>query len=738
MSQGVVTNYFSKKRRGGYIQPSKRLKLSNDTPAHKKVPTDLPIIIQAEKFVQEIRQTRRQSTRKKSTASSQPRRSTRNSVKEKPVLSLDDYFNDIPDTEETNENLSLRLSPTSSESGSSICSGISTQSSLKEIVTAANDDHDMPVTPSKRQKTKDNGEELTRREKRGRASPKKAVFDFKVVDKSKLEELKPETDFSTTRSRRKSARKKLLSDEAEDSAQPTKEQSKQSDGPEKTLEKNGTKSKPKPTENIENVKKTRSRKNATSEVAEKTNSMKKTKKLAEKLLAKKKDSPDTLRETLKNSSNLKDLQETLLKIREQKKKQQEKEKAKKIQKKKEPQKEVAISQKREFAYETLHSLAQEVPKGLPLPFKYKILAEMFRCADTVVGMLFNRQQVTTWATLQKSVKDMIRKNFELENLSQIKSVFPSAYEYRQEKGIMSYNDHIKPSDYQLTLEPILDERECDQYGTDSRKLTSGMMVKRRHHFLVQLVNIVKDHHKKFLSTLDPPIEVESDKILRWHPQFPLDRVPDVSQSDLPKPPDHEKERCHSAKDVLEKARSKFTKKAVDALKKVAEKASLTPEKSRHNAVIMEENNNITPKKPQTPVKSAPALKGVSSSLLAKIRAKEAEKKLKTMVRSDNDSRKLQQLIKLPDVARALRMLFVTEKKAALPLEYIADKLDKCCTGILTPAVVQEHVVLLIEHQPTWISRTTVRNICYVRMDKGKEMSDIITALQNKVKEAERA
>lgn len=42
--------------------------------------------------------------------------------------------------------------------------------------------------------------------------------------------------------------------------------------------------------------------------------------------------------------------------------------------------------------------------------------------------------------------------------------------------------------------------------------------------------------QEFLSKLDPPIVIESDKLRAWHPEFELDNVPDVVPEPLPQPP----------------------------------------------------------------------------------------------------------------------------------------------------------------------------------------------------------
>lgn len=66
--------------------------------------------------------------------------------------------------------------------------------------------------------------------------------------------------------------------------------------------------------------------------------------------------------------------------------------------------------------------------------------------------------------------------------------------------------------------------------------------------------------QKFLTTLNPPIEIPDDKLLRWHPHFLLDQVPDIPASELPKSPLETQEKCSTAKDVLERARNNFTKR----------------------------------------------------------------------------------------------------------------------------------------------------------------------------------
>ena len=52
-------------------------------------------------------------------------------------------------------------------------------------------------------------------------------------------------------------------------------------------------------------------------------------------------------------------------------------------------------------------------------------------------------------------------------------------------------------------------------------------------------------------SLDPPISSAGLKVKRWHPDFPLEEVPEVEADALPQPPLVEK--LDTAKDVLGEA-----------------------------------------------------------------------------------------------------------------------------------------------------------------------------------------
>ncbi|KAJ8339944.1 hypothetical protein SKAU_G00345770 [Synaphobranchus kaupii] len=235
------------------------------------------------------------------------------------------------------------------------------------------------------------------------------------------------------------------------------------------------------------------------------------------------------------------------------------------------------------AYQRYHTLAQDVPPGLSLPYKYKVLAEMFRSMDTIVGMLFNRSETVTFGKVKQGVQDMMHKRFEENHVGQIKTVYPSAYTFRQERNIPTFSATANKSSYQLTVGLLL------KSGVRPT-LSASCLLKRRRLFNRNLVDVVKQHHKVFLASLNPPLSVPDDKLTRWHPRFSVDE------------------------EVLDKARSLMTPKMEKALANLALKTAET-------AGVPEEQEQA----PKTAPAPPSALKGVSQSLLERIRAKEAQK-----------------------------------------------------------------------------------------------------------------
>ncbi|XP_050760256.1 DNA replication factor Cdt1 [Gymnogyps californianus] len=371
------------------------------------------------------------------------------------------------------------------------------------------------------------------------------------------------------------------------------------------------------------------------------------------------------------------------------------------------------------AYQRFHTLAQDLPPGLTLPYKFKVLAEMFRSVDTVAGMLFNRAETITFAKVKQGVQDMMRKQFEERHVGQIKAVYPTSYRLRQEKNIPTFGNSVKKSDYQLTLEPVLGEEE----KVDGRPhLSASRLLERRKEFNRNLVNIVKQHHKAFLAALSPPMVVPEEKLTRWHPRFNVDEVPDISPAELPQPP-HE-DRLTTAQEVLSTARGMLTPKMEKAL---ANLALRTAEAGAGEPVVS---------KAPSPASTSSALKGVSQALLERIRAKEAQKLQALMTRDPRQEERLAMLGRLPAMARILRNVFVAEKKQALTMEVACARMADSYDVQMPPGEMEKHLRLFAELLPDWVGIHAIRTDTYIKLDKGKDLGLVTERLTKAAKEAE--
>ncbi|XP_027475342.1 DNA replication factor Cdt1 [Zalophus californianus] len=360
------------------------------------------------------------------------------------------------------------------------------------------------------------------------------------------------------------------------------------------------------------------------------------------------------------------------------------------------------------AYQRFHALAQPGPPSLVLPYKYQVLAEMFRSMDTIVGMLYNRSETVTFAKVKQGVQDMMRKRFEERNVGQIRTVYPTSYRFRQERNVPTFKDGVKRSDYQLTIEPLLDE----EAGSTAPQLTASCLLQRRQVFRQNLVERVREHHRAFLASLNPPMVVPEDQLTRWHPRFNVDEVPDIEPAELPQPPTTEKPA--TAREVLARARSFMSPRMEKALSDLALRTAQPSSPG-----------SPSPALPATP---PAALRGVSQDLLERIRCKEKQKQLAQMTRRPEQEKRLQRLERLPELARVLRGVFVSARKPALTMEVACSRMLGSYPAAMSPGEMEKHVRLLSELLPDWLSLHHIRTDTYVKLDKAADLAGVITRL----------
>ncbi|XP_045525716.1 DNA replication factor Cdt1 [Pieris brassicae] len=376
------------------------------------------------------------------------------------------------------------------------------------------------------------------------------------------------------------------------------------------------------------------------------------------------------------------------------------------------------------AYLRHASLLSSSSGPLPLPHHYRFLAEHFRGMETVVALLYNRNETITFAKLKPSIQEMLKRTFSEKHLAQIKYLVPDFYNFEIQK-IRSFNSSSNRDAYELVISP--------NFPTDIKVMNPSVLLERRRYFYDTLLKEVKKHHSQYLSTLDPPIDIPDKNLVRWHPEFEIEKIPEIEGAKLPEMPNVDK--MSSAQDVLAKARELFkcNTKMGRALEKLAQaKARGLTEQEKEVTGLKDTNHSATQtSQPSTSNVTLinPALRNLPASLLEKVKAKQAAKALETMTRSTETEQKYVIYTRLPDLARTLRNIFVTERKNVLALNIILSKLDSSFKSHVSSTDLQRDIKILTETVPKWVQLHEIRNTSYLKLDKITDLKLVVAKLE---------
>ncbi|XP_075165679.1 chromatin licensing and DNA replication factor double parked [Haematobia irritans] len=426
------------------------------------------------------------------------------------------------------------------------------------------------------------------------------------------------------------------------------------------------------------------------------------------------------------------------------------------------------------AYQRFMSLAESSKAGqLAMPYKYRHLVEIFKGLDSVCAMFHNRREVITFKKLKPAVQRMLRKNFYERHLAQIKHLYPDAFIFSQMK-MRNYGSASKADYFQLVIAPnvenLPEKMKMNKIDEDdvlssaqSNSMNPHVMTERLQKFQFLLLQKVKEEHEKFLKSLDPPLSIPKEKVTRWHPDFDLENCPEIPLGNIPQPPNVEK--YSSAKDILSTARNLFNcatpmervmeryeakieadkvkaenQKNLDNTKAETSKEPESTKTAKENVgekqVEKDINAIAAPESTATPTTSTPAadatsnlLKGVPKSLLEKIRAKQAAKALDAMTRRPSQDQEAAKYSRLPEMARHLRNVFITERKGVLTQEIVIKKIQNSFRTSLTAQDIENHLKLMAKEVPAWVAFHEVRKTMYLKINKEMDLSKVIERLE---------
>ena len=87
-------------------------------------------------------------------------------------------------------------------------------------------------------------------------------------------------------------------------------------------------------------------------------------------------------------------------------------------------------------------------------------------------MLFNRKETITFKKLKPAVQELLRRNLTLDHIAQIKTVYPDAFIYKQEK-IRNFGSVTKQPKYELVLTPNVESQNGRNTPDADNVLKSG-------------------------------------------------------------------------------------------------------------------------------------------------------------------------------------------------------------------------------------------------------------------------
>lgn len=174
----------------------------------------------------------------------------------------------------------------------------------------------------------------------------------------------------------------------------------------------------------------------------------------------------------------------------------------------------------------------------------------------------------------------------------------------------------------------------------------------------------------------------------------------------------------------------------EALERLAQKkqaAALNDSSALVTGGLNNNDQSVVDTPPATPTSNKQIvdkkLKGIPTALLEKIRAKQAAKALDAMTRTPKQDINATRHSRLPEMAKILHNIFVTESKKTLNLNFVIEKLDNSYRTKLSSNELEEHIKIICEKIPGWMDFRVVRKVVYLHLDYDLSLAKNINKLE---------
>ncbi|VDN96189.1 unnamed protein product [Rodentolepis nana] len=350
---------------------------------------------------------------------------------------------------------------------------------------------------------------------------------------------------------------------------------------------------------------------------------------------------------------------------------------------------------------------------LRLPYHMERLFELFRTCETIVSTLHNRSEICSFDKIKPAVQEVARCDFTDKTVAQFITLYPSAYSFRYDKQIDRITK-LQLSSYTLVFIPNL-RTDGTQMGTDSPMkghltFTGTRLIQRRQIFYNALLSRVKDAHKKFLisrfnlSEADLP---DDSSLRRWHPAFSLDTaVPKVELGVLPPhPSDGSDAKITSARDAVVAFRARALFREAKVCEKIAAAKGETPgTTTSRNIPSFGDNPDSGVSSPGKKPSGSAELKGISASLLAKIREREKQMSLTLLQQPAVTPSEKAAFAALPATITQIWSALRGGNGRPVPITQVTSRLVQSSGSGLSPEEANSRLESLLTLLPDWVEK----------------------------------
>ncbi|KJH53253.1 DNA replication factor CDT1 like protein [Dictyocaulus viviparus] len=261
------------------------------------------------------------------------------------------------------------------------------------------------------------------------------------------------------------------------------------------------------------------------------------------------------------------------------------------------------------------------------------------------------------------------------------------------------------------------------------RLEGWRMTCRSHIFKHKLIEIVKKFHQRFLQRVGLQLnDTEHARLRRFHPKFDLDQeCEEIIEADLPRVPSEDGETHLEMKDYLE---------AVDTSAPLPKAVATVIEELKSPCKKLVSSCSGTPLSPRKFAEQRALRPNKSMTLIERIRAKEAAKKLADSLRDPAVERKAEVLQRITNgLLRCITTYFAFKKVRSMDVNLLAEQIMRSQSA-MNRVLIMEHITALCETASQYMAIVEISGKKYLQLKENnyaaieKIVQDELVRLRN--------